>query len=169
MARVQKPLPGLAKFLGIETQGQINLEAGQVAVPVVEIDNYLSPNNWAFLTDAAVPANGNIAITVPEKKFWRMKWIALTVDTAAGISTNAEIILYKRRANLTVPVSPPYQTVTGANPIYQFDNSIAAGFGFRAVDLDAEPGDEIRAKLVGTTGPGNNLVRLFVEYQELDL
>lgn len=171
--KVQKPVPGLAKFIGAESQGVLSMESDNLIRPVLEMDDYLGPNGYSQLDDAAVPQNGSIQITVPDKKFWRLKWISVTVDTPAGVYSNAIINLIPLESGLSMQLSPAiggiYNIPAASTQYAMFGDSNASGFGVNVRGVNARPGDILEAQLVNTSGAGNNRVRLFVQYQELDL
>lgn len=167
--KVQKPVPGLAKFTGVESQGVLGMEFSNLIQPVIEVDDYLGPNGYSQLDDPAVPQNGSIGITVPENRFWRLKWVSVTVDTPLGVQTNAIINVVPLESGLSFQLNPPFQTQTGVGLTWMFKNSEASGYGVDAKGVNARPGDIVQAQLVNGSGAGNNRVRLFVQYQELQL
>lgn len=172
--KVQKALPGIAKFLGIESQGILAMEASNVIQPVIEMDDYLGPNPFVQLEDPAVPLNGTIELEVPANRFWRLKWASLTVDTPAGVYTNGIVNVVPAESGLSFQISPTFSSYYASAAAtflgnYQFGNSEASGFGFNVQGVNARPGDKIQAQLVNGTGLGNSRVRLFLQYQELEL
>lgn len=171
MPKVQKPTPGLAKFLGVETQGILRLEALESIQPVIEADDYLGPNQYVQLQDTAVIQNGSLSTTVPDKEFWRLKFVSMSCDTPAGVACNGIIQLTPAESGISYQLNPPFLAATsgaGADR-FMFTDSEFAGYGVRVVGVNARPGDVIAARLVNETGAGNNTVRLFIQYQKLDL
>jgi len=167
--KVQKPVPGLAKFTGVESQGVLGMEFSNLIQPVIEVDDYLGPNGYSQLDDPAVPQNGTIGITVPENRFWRLKWVSVTVDTPVGGSTNALINVVPLESGLSFQLNPPFIHIQGAALRFMFTNNQASGYGVDAKGVNARPGDIVQAQLVNGNLAGNNRVRLFVQYQELQL
>lgn len=164
MAKVQKPLPGLARFLGIETQGVVRLDVPGTVQPVIEIEDYLGPNNWALASRTINPAavGDENVITVPEHEFWRLKWASVKgIPPAASGSC---IGLYLRRtinaASFDFSLNPAQHSrqselITGAY----------TGFGVRLDKLNAEPGDQLVARIDTLTAIGAYNLDLYVQYQ----
>lgn len=171
LRKVQKAVPGLAKFLGVESQGVLNMETSNMIQPVIEADDYLGPNKFQQLQDAAVAQNGTIEITVPDKKFWRLKWVSMKCDTPAGVWTNGIINVVPLESGISYQLNPPFLAwaAGGGNLRHMFGDSQASGYGVDVKGVNARPGDKIQAQLVNGSGAGNNTVTLFVQYQELDL
>lgn len=169
--KVQKAVPGLAKFTGVESQGVLGMEFSNLIQPVIEVDDYLGPNGFSQVTSAAVAQNGNIEIPVPDKKFWRLKWVSVTVQPPVGVYTNCIIEVEPAETGLTYQLSPPILAypAAGASRALLFGDAQISGYGVDVKGVNGRPGDIIRATLRQGSGAGNNNVRLFVQYQELDL
>lgn len=170
--RLQKTLRGFSGYVGSFEGGNIPLDLSQTLVPTLEMEDWLGPNKWAVVQDAAVPPNNNISITVPDAKFWRLKWVAIEVTTPAATSTNMNINLVKNvsGATLRVPLNPLYIGITGATGGTQIvPINSRNGYGVRVVNVNAEAGDFIEFDLLGTSGAGNSSVTGFVQYQEIDV
>lgn len=166
MAFIQKAIPGLAKFLGIQTQGLLRLQAIESCQPVLEIEDYLGPNKWIYTT-ATVALNGFIEITVPDKKFWRMRFLAARIVPGAA----AVIVEPYLRKNEVPSVNlglNPWAGRAGAVD-YQNQANKPYGFGYRLRDLNGEPGDSFGLEYTAQSAAANCTLHLWLQYQELDL
>lgn len=173
MAIVQKPLPGLAKFLGQETQGQIKLDMPGTLFPVLEAEDFISPNKWFIQTfNLALTAGNSAWVTVPAKKFWRLKWGGVHYGCVAGQWANIVPALRKTTPGGTqyaLPLFTPFiQNSPAGNQFIVGQNQ----YGGLCVPLDkmnAEPGDQVGILLLAVAGAANVTGHFFFQYQELDL
>lgn len=166
---LQKPLRGLAQFIGLYRQGQVELDFNQVLQPVLEMDDYLSPNKWQLFRQTLAP-NANLEIVVPESKFWRLKFVSAHVATPAVTSHRLFIHLVKtvNAVEYKIPLQGIVQQLSG-NATYTVDQNSQAGFGYVVTGVNAEAGDKVMLDLDATIGVGNTVATLFVQYQELDI
>lgn len=167
MAKVQKPLPGLAKFLGIETQGILRLDAGNQVVPVLDIDNYLGPNKFQ-LTRVNIAATGDEALfTVPDNRFWRAKWIGCYYAPPAGTSMLTRV-LYRPIIGATSIAKFYLDRVIGDAFSADSPAAVQSGHGMSLEGFDLQPGDQIGYEVSNKVGAGNWNLDAYLLYQELE-
>lgn len=169
MAIIQKAIPGLAKFLGIQTQGLLRLQAVESCQPVLEIEDYLGPNKWTYGTGTLTNVGDTLEIQVPDKKFWRMRWFACRIITnAAAINIVHPYIRKREVPGVNLSLNPlPARWDNSASGLG--NQSAKYGFAQRLRDLNGEPGDHFGIELMSTTVVAPFTVHMFWQYQELDL
>jgi len=166
MAKVQKPLPGLSRVLGIETQGLLRLDALESVQPVLEIQDFLNPNPWQAATGALAAIGNTLQLTVPDKKFWRVKVAACSWTNP--VAASAFCGMYLRRISGTgvdVRIGPPGDSGHLAVSMNSYQNGYSAAFDY----ANLAPGDSVILRLDALTGGGPVNAAIYVQFQELDL
>lgn len=159
MAKIQKPLPGLAKFLGIETQGLLRLDALGSCQPVLEIEDYLGPNFFVIESFALNAVGDRESFQCPSNEFWRLKAGAIFFDNqsfnrSAGLNMEALI----GGVTYNIPLSASVSVLNGSE----------GGQGFILDKWNVQPTWSIgvqRHVVVGGPVTGH----YFYQYQKLDL
>jgi len=170
MPKVQKALPGLARFMGIETQGILRLDTVPTLQPVLEVEDYLGPNYWAVAHNNFAPAvvGNEVVITCPEHEHWRMKWASVKcIPTGVAVAVG----LYLRK------------TINGTqydfslNPNQHQSSVVNAavagswtGFGRYLNKLNLDTGDSMVARLdIMSIGAATADLDLWIQYQRVEV
>jgi len=171
MAKVQKPLPGLAKFMGIETQGILRLEALDSVQPVLEVEDYLGPNPFQISRTSFTAGNQDAEFVVPANRFWRLKWLSYSFAPNVGQAINFVPYLKKtfQATTFVMPLSPTLPSLSAAGLTYQGNLGEFSGVGIALNLLNAYPGDAVGIRLSAATGLTAFNADLYLQYQELEL
>jgi len=167
MAKVQKPLPGLAKFLGIETQGVLRLDALPSVAPVLDIDNYLGPNQFLITQNNIAAVGDEVLLTVPDNRFWRAKWFGSHYSAPVAQSMVTRIV-YRPKEAVGTGADKVYLDVPLGQVLGDSTAGSQSGRGLRLKDFDLRPGDQLGIECTGKSGAGVIPLTVFLSFQPLE-
>lgn len=171
MPLIQKPVPGLAKFLGVETQGLLRLNATTDVVPVLEVEDYLSPNPWLLKTFSLAAVGNRESVTVPNGEFWRLKWLSIELNSVVGNLASVDANMEKTFSGSTynIPLTPRIGQYINNVQVYDMATG-AAGYAIDLKGLNAEAGTSVGVRLRALAGVAAAVTgHFYLQYQKLDI
>ena len=169
---LQKELRGFKGFIGLFKGGNFPINEVNTLQPVVEMEDWLKPNNFRF-GSGAVASGNTLQFTVPEGEFWRMKWMLITITPQAN--QDVQIMPFLKRtlggAVRTLGLTPCNVAGFQGVPSSAFAiNGQVTGVGIPLDKLNAEPTDAIGVQVTDVNGGvGNPTVDLYAQYQLIDV
>lgn len=169
MPQLQKPLQGLARFLGLQSQGSLAVNWTPNLVPVYDLGDWIGAPLSNQARSTTVAQNGTFtAFTVPDGETWLMHFFAVMVIPPAGISTNSYLRLLRSGASQGQHLAPqdrPLESFTAGTQSAMHVGTKESGYSLSPRRLFLFGGDQVDIRLQGGSGAGNNEIRLFWQYQ----
>ena len=172
-AQLQKPLQGLARFLGLQSQGSLQVNWTPNMVPVYDLSDWIGPPVTDQGRSTTIAQNGTFdAFTVPDGETWQIYALGCLITPAANAHTNSYIRLLRFGTTNGIVIGPTVlqnQFVTATSFQYMHRASIESGYCIYPRKLFLSGGDAVSVRLQGGAAAGNNEVRLMWQYQNLTL
>jgi len=177
IAQLQKPLQGLARFLGLQSQGALQVTWQPILSPVYDLSDWIGPPVTIERRSTTVALDSAYTlVTVPQGETWRIYCITCFVKPAANNPTNSYIrllrngsshgqVLAPQNGQLAI-VNAPGSVVTNSR---MHVPSIENGYSFTPPKFFVFSGDALEIKLQGGLAAGNNEVRSVIQYQNLSV
>lgn len=166
MAELQKPFRGLSGFLGLFRGGNVGMDFNRQIQPVLEMDDWLGPNDWIIQTFNLAADGNRASTTIPDDEFWRLKWGSVYIDPLMVI--NSDIKLNKEvtagGTTFNVPLSP---MMSKGSSSYI---NLAAEEGGYGVDLrphNGQPGEKIGVQRTRSSAAGGITGFYFYQFQRI--
>ena len=173
MPQLQKPLQGLARFLGLQSQGALAVNWTPNLAPVYDLGDWIGEPLDNQASSATVAQNGTFsAFTVPDGELWKIHALSVWVKPSAGIATNSYLrLLRDGSANglVLAPTNPPMFFSTAIAGCFMHYSTQENGYAIYPEKLFLHGGDAVSVRLQGGTGAGNNEIRVFWQYQNRTL
>lgn len=168
MPQLQKPLQGLARFLGLQSQGSLAVNWTPNLVPVYDLGDWIGAplSNQARSTTVALDGTFDL-FTVPDGETWLMNFMSVMVIAAAGNNTNSYLRLLRSGATQGQVLAPEgFQTSISAIGLnFMHRPAVESGYSLSPRKLFLFGGDTVSVRLRGGAAAGNNEVRGFWQYQ----
>ena len=168
-AQLQKPLQGLARFLGLQSQGSLQVNWTPNLVPVYDLGEWIGPPQVNQARSATVALDGTFtAFTVPDGETWKIFNIQVMVKSFAYTDSYLRMV---RNGQTHGQVLAPTETHVSeiVNLSYMHPPGVECGYAIYPANFWVEGGDAIEVKLQRGSAPGNNEVRVAWQYQNRTL
>lgn len=170
MPQLQKPLQGLARFLGLQSQGSLAVNWTPNLVPTYDLSDWIGPPLSDQGRSTTVPQNGTFdAFTVPDGQIWRVDCISVLVISAQY--TDSYLRLLRSGASQGLVLAPQTrERINFAVGTWAMHTpTIESGYSFSPSRLFLQSGDTVSVRLRNTAAAGNNEVRVGWFYHNLSL
>ena len=167
MARIQKPLLGLARFLGQETQGQLTAETPGTVQPTLDIERFLSPSRDEWFAVTALAVGASQVVTVPAGKRYVLEQISVRGVTSGGPSLIYPICIKTLGgATRAVFLNPPTPYYTAP---YNHTNTFELGALYDCGGIQLLANDSFGVRHVTTAIPGTFTGEVYARYREIEV
>jgi len=167
MPQLQKPLQGLARFLGLQSQGSLSVNWTPDLVPTLELGDVISPPIYQQ-NGFNIAQNGTqMFFTVPAGELWKVGFIGVFITTPAGVLTDSYVRLLRSGFTQGMVLGPAGFPRVNLTSFMHGDNAAApeSGYMVPGAGIWLFPGDSIGLRLQRGTGAGNNVCRMQIGYQ----
>ena len=168
MPQLQKPLQGLARFLGLQSQGSLAVNWTPDLVPTYDLGDWIGAPLSNQARSTTVPQNGTFSLfTVPQGETWLMHFMSVFVVPPGAVTTDSYLRLLRSgstHGQVLAPETRPTVTSVGTNA-YMHRGGVENGYSISPRKLFLFGGDEVFVRLQGGSGAGNTEVRGFWQYQ----
>ena len=167
MPQLQKPLQGLARFLGLQSQGSLSVNWTPDLVPTYDLSDWIGAPLTNQNRSTTVPQNGTFtAFTVPDGETWLMQWISTLIIPAAANNTDSYIRLVRSGVTQGLVLAP---TDRPTNLGQMHRPAVESGYALYPRKLFLFGGDSIGVRLQSGGAGGNNEIRVGWGYVNLNV
>ena len=172
MPQLQKPLQGLARFLGLQSQGSLQVNWTPNMVPVFEMADWIGPDLYDQIANSGIAADGTLnAVTVPDGERWQLLGAGVMVTPPLAV---AQTDSYLRVLRYGFADGAVLSTQRPTNNQFMHNSTAGSryesGYAIYPPRLFLNSGDRLEVRLQrSTTGVGTYEVRCWWQYRNLTL